>query len=80
VAALAVSAFGWEVSGRGLELPAVATAEHLLRSATDTACPDPPVLDYPDLPEPFTATCTGTPERNGFYGEGIISAVRVLER
>jgi subtilisin family serine protease len=80
VAALAVSEFGAEVSGRGLELAASKTVEHLLRSATDTACPDPAVLDYPDLPEAFTATCNGDAKRNGFYGEGLINALRIVDR
>ncbi len=79
VAALAVSKHGREVDD-GLELSADMTDRYLLHSATDIPCPDPAVLDYPDLPDPFTATCTGDEDRNGFYGEGIVNALRILER
>jgi hypothetical protein len=37
------------------------------------------VLDYPDLPDDFTATCVGDADRNGFYGDGIVNAVGVLQ-
>jgi hypothetical protein len=26
----------------------------------------------------YTATCEGTPQRNGFYGEGVINALRAV--
>jgi subtilisin family serine protease len=79
VAALAVAHFGTRdpVHG-GLTLAPAETERHLLDGARDTPCPTPPVLDYPDLPEPFTATCEGDADRNGFYGDGIVNAVGVL--
>jgi subtilisin family serine protease len=79
VAALAVARFGTRdrVHG-GLTLDPAATERHLLDGARDTPCPDPPVLDYPDLPAEFTATCAGDADRNGFYGDGIVNAVGVL--
>jgi hypothetical protein len=33
---------------------------------------------YPGLNARYTATCEGTPQRNGFYGEGIVDAERIL--
>jgi subtilisin family serine protease len=79
VAALAVARFGKRdrVHG-GLTLDSAETERHLLDGARDTPCPTPPVLDYPDLPEEFTATCQGDADRNGFYGDGIVNAVGVL--
>jgi lantibiotic leader peptide-processing serine protease len=49
----------------------------LKRTAQDHACPDPPVFTYPDpdLTPDYTAICEGTPENNGFYGEGIVDAL-----
>ena len=80
VAALAVAHFGKRdrVHG-GLTLDPAKTEEHLLGGARDTPCPTPPVLDYPDLGPEFTAECKGTPARNGFYGDGIVNAVGVLQ-
>ena len=26
----------------------------------------------------YTATCEGTPQHNGFYGDGIVSAARIV--
>ncbi len=49
----------------------------LRRGATDTPCPSPPRFEYLDPatgPE-YTATCEGTPSRNGFYGDGIVNAL-----
>jgi lantibiotic leader peptide-processing serine protease len=79
VAALAVAHFGTRdrVHG-GLTLDPAETERHLLDGARDTPCPTPPVLDYPDLPDPFTAACVGDADRNGFYGDGIVNAVGVL--
>jgi lantibiotic leader peptide-processing serine protease len=80
VAALAVAHFGTRdrVHG-GLTLDPAETERHLLDGARDTPCPTPPVLDYPDLPDQFTATCQGDADRNGFYGDGIVNAVGVLQ-
>jgi lantibiotic leader peptide-processing serine protease len=79
VAALGVARFGQRDRAHGgLTLDPAETERHLLDGARDTPCPDPPVLDYPDLPDEFTATCVGTADRNGFYGDGIVNAVGVL--
>lgn len=69
VAALVVSRYGRSAPGRGSG-PVVA---RLLRAAADTPCPTPR-HDYPDQPAEFTANCTGTAQRNSWYGEGILDA------
>jgi lantibiotic leader peptide-processing serine protease len=76
VAALAVSRLGQKRRGElGLD-PRV--TEFVLRgTATDTACPEPRTFVYPGFPAAYTATCEGTPDNNGFYGDGIVDAERV---
>jgi hypothetical protein len=63
----------------GLTLSPDVVEKVLRRTAQDHACPDPPVFVYPDpdLTPDYTALCEGTPERNGFYGEGIVDALAV---
>ena len=53
----------------------------LLGTATDHACPAGGVQSYLDegRSAEFTATCVGTPDHNGFYGEGIVNALGVVE-
>jgi subtilisin family serine protease len=78
VAALAVAQFG-KPDGKGGVGLAPAEVERLLQStATDTPCPTPPAFVYPNLPAAYTATCEGTDQRNGFYGDGIVDAQRIL--
>jgi subtilisin family serine protease len=49
--------------------------ERILRgTATDTPCPAQEPFVYPDAPGAFDATCVGTPDFNGFYGDGIVNA------
>ena len=48
--------------------------------ATDTPCPAPNPFVYPPPLNPATSTprgCEGTPDRNGFYGDGIVNAAAV---
>lgn len=80
VAALVVSRWGKRdrVHG-GLSLMPATTANTLLRTASDTACPAP-VYDYPDRPDEYTAACTGTIRRNSFYGQGIVDALAAVAR
>ena len=51
----------------------------LRRTATDTPCPAQEPFHYPnddlDPPDQLDATCVGTPAFNGFYGDGIVSAL-----
>lgn len=80
VAALAVSRWGKRdrVNG-GLTLDPAWTVSILKRTATNTICPAP-VFDYPDRPDSYTATCTGTIRQNSFYGEGIVDALAAVTR
>lgn len=79
VAALIVSRYGTADRRRGgLTLDPHRTERILLRTATDTACPDPPLLVYPDRDETHNALCEGTPARNGFSGEGLVNAASAV--
>jgi subtilisin family serine protease len=83
VAALTVAARGKtdKVHG-GKTLSPDVVARVLKNTAQDHACPDPPVFTYPDpdLTPDYTATCEGTTDRNGFYGEGIVDAFAASKR
>jgi subtilisin family serine protease len=82
VAALIVSEYGKadRLHPNGLTLRPDRTERILLQSATNTACPEPPLFDYPDRPDSFTALCEGNLEFNGFYGNGIVDALRAVDR
>jgi lantibiotic leader peptide-processing serine protease len=78
VAALVVASRGHRDKAHGgLTLSPDKVERVLKRTAQDHACPDPPVFTYPDpdLTPDYTAICEGTPENNGFYGEGIVDAL-----
>jgi lantibiotic leader peptide-processing serine protease len=77
VAALIVASRGKrDKRNGGLTLSPDAVEKVLKRTAQDRACPDPPVVTYPDpdLTPDYTAICEGSEEFNGFYGEGIVDA------
>jgi subtilisin family serine protease len=75
VAALIVSQYG-KASHGDFGLDADVVQRVLEGTASKIACPVPRTVDY--LKEgrdaTFTATCTGTPEFNGFYGHGAVDA------
>jgi subtilisin family serine protease len=79
VAALAIAQYGrrdWRNGGVTLD-PAI--VEQLLRgTATDMPCPEQEPFVYPGLNPRYTATCEGTPQRNGFYGDGVVNAARII--
>ena len=79
VAALAVAQYGRRdrVNG-GLTLDPARVEQLLLGSAVDTACPAQSPFVYPGLPAEYEARCVGTPQRNGFYGDGVVSASRIV--
>lgn len=80
VAALIISQYG-QKDGKnkgGLTLNPVQTEKILYRSAMNTACPEPRLYDYPNRSEIYNAYCEGTPDRNGFYGEGIVDALNAV--
>ena len=83
VAALIVSRWGRRDrvhGGRTLDPRAV---ERLLyRTALDVPCPEPRTYVYPPAPEldvpELRATCEGSPDFNGFYGHGVVNALRAV--
>jgi lantibiotic leader peptide-processing serine protease len=80
VAALIVSQYGHPDGGRKrgqLTLKPKDVEKKLESSATDHACPDPPTIDYTIVGRPaeFNATCTGTPDFNSIWGNGIVDAL-----
>jgi subtilisin family serine protease len=77
VAALIVSRFGIKDNKLGgLRLFPNKTEFVLLETASEHACPNPPLRDYgPEgRPDEFDALCEGDLEFNGFYGYGIVDA------
>jgi subtilisin family serine protease len=81
VAALIVSEFGRSGhGGKDISMDPDKVEQILRRTATDTACPSPPTVDYLDegRDPSWTATCVGGPARNGFYGSGIVNALRAV--
>ena len=49
-------------------------------TATRTPCPEPRLLDYTNVGRPpeFNAFCDGDVDFNGFYGHGIVNALRAV--
>jgi subtilisin family serine protease len=81
VAALAVAAHGRKLPRGDFGLRPAVVRSLLLGTATDHACPAGGVQSYLDegRSAEFTATCVGTTGHNGFYGEGIVSALGVVQ-
>jgi hypothetical protein len=68
---------------RGLTMDPARVERILRRTAADTACPEPRAFDYPFDDEdgnPYTATCEGSADLNGFYGDGIVDALAAVTR
>jgi subtilisin family serine protease len=83
VAALIVSEYGHRDRRHGgLALNPRKTEKILRRTATDTACPEPRLFDYPEPAsgDQFTAFCDGPPSDNGFYGDGIVNALAAVSK
>jgi subtilisin family serine protease len=81
VAALIVAEYGRRDRAHlGLTLDPERVERVLRRTATDTPCPEPRTFTYPDpeLTPDFTAVCEGTPDLNGFYGDGIVNALAAV--
>jgi subtilisin family serine protease len=75
VAALIVSQYGKPGKG-GFGLSPDSVQRVIEGTAAPMACPLPRTVDYLDegRDASFTATCVGTPEFNGFYGNGAVDA------
>jgi hypothetical protein len=81
VAALIVAENGRrDGANGGLTLDPADTERILRATATDTPCPEPRLFHYPDpdLDASFDALCEGTPQLNGFYGDGIVNALAAV--
>ena len=81
VAALVVAEHGTrDREHGGLTLDPAQTEAFMREQATDTPCPEPRTVTYPGIgptPEQYTATCEGSADFNGFYGDGIVNAAAV---
>ncbi len=81
VAALAVAQYGKrDRANGGLTLDPARTEAALRGSAVDTPCPAQNPFEYPNLnnPDLYKAQCEGTAARNGFFGDGLVSASRII--
>jgi subtilisin family serine protease len=84
VAALIVSQFGHSKGNGQIGLSPLLTGAKLLLSANRHACPSPRTYHYTRiLPSGVTvgadATCDGSVRKNGFYGTGIVDALRAVK-
>jgi subtilisin family serine protease len=80
VAALIIAAHGTPDGHGGFSMEPDDVAAMLTGTATPTACPDPPFVDYTLVGRPasWNATCTGTTAYNSFYGNGIVNAANAV--
>jgi lantibiotic leader peptide-processing serine protease len=81
VAALVVAAHGKRDKRHGGLTLAPRTVERILtRTATQTPCPFPSLIEYPDPDRgaPYNAQCEGTITRNNIYGRGIVNALHAV--
>jgi lantibiotic leader peptide-processing serine protease len=83
VAALIVSEYG-QRRGTGISLHPLFTQAYLEASATDTPCMSNQAdgtfsYAFVNRPASFTSFCEGTPVYNGWYGHGIVDALRAVE-
>jgi lantibiotic leader peptide-processing serine protease len=81
VAALIIARYGhrdWRHGGLTLRPSKV---ERILEgTATPHACPAQEPFHYPGQDAIYDATCLGGPQFNGFYGHGIVNALRAVQR
>jgi subtilisin family serine protease len=83
VAALIVAEYGKRDNREGgLKLNPDKVERILRNTATDTPCPNPRLFDYPEPAsgDQYTAFCDGPPSNNGFYGDGIVSALDAVSK
>ena len=83
VAALIISQYGRPTHDDTWYLPPTQTESLLQITANNLPCPEPRTVFYPDLPgfslfRPNTATCQGDTGYNGFYGKGMVDAVKAV--
>ena len=75
VVAILVSRFGKPGTG-GVTLPPATVERHLFASAKRTPCPSPRAYVYKVAGETATHTCEGDAAKNGFYGHGLVDALK----
>jgi hypothetical protein len=80
VAALIVAVYGEPAPGGGLTLGPNKVERILKETATPHPCPNPRLFTYTaeGRTADFNATCEGPPTKNGFYGRGIVDALRAV--
>lgn len=80
VAALVVAAHGSGATEATFGLAPAKTRAILMDTAVDHACPTPATVSYEreGRTAEFTATCVGTADFNGFYGDGVVNALRAV--
>jgi subtilisin family serine protease len=80
VAALIVSRYGTPDGRGGLTMTPALVRERLRATAINHACPNPATVDYTIVGRPasWNATCRGTLDYNGFYGDGIANALAAV--
>ena len=82
VAALIVSQYGDDHGRHGFTLAPGKVERILEGTATDHACPTPPLISYAAVgrgPE-FDALCTGSTAQNSIWGDGIVDALAAVTR
>jgi len=82
VAGLIVSQYGdfTPDNSQKLHMPPTAVESVLQDTANNQPCPEPRTVTYPGQPStlPPTATCNGDAGYNGFYGKGIVDALKAV--
>ena len=89
VAALIISQYGdfTPDGSRKLHMPPTQVESILQITANNQPCPEPNTVTYPGLPQDptgqngfvfVTATCQGDAGYNGFYGKGIVDALKAV--
>lgn len=74
VAAILISRFG-KPGKEGFTLDPATVEKYLYETATPVPCPDPRAYVYDVYGEKTTHVCEGNPDKNGFYGHGIVNAL-----
>jgi subtilisin family serine protease len=84
VAALIVSEFGHKQKGKDgkdqLTMKPKDVEKVLTKTATEHACPNPPLISYADagLPPSYDALCVGNAKFNSIWGNGIVDALAAV--
>jgi lantibiotic leader peptide-processing serine protease len=80
VVALIIEAHGTPDGAGGYDLAPDTVYSILTGTASETACPDPALLDYTQegRPASWNATCTGGAAFNSNYGHGIVDAAAAV--